>query len=77
MQPYLPHKRGIHLHSERVVFKRRDLTEDFREQQVQKSDDDGRKILEKQTDEPVVPTLRNVVRGVIYEKAVLQIQDIQ
>ena len=45
----LPHKCGVDLRGERVIFKRRDLTEDVGEEQVDKGDGDGRKILEEQT----------------------------
>lgn len=38
----LPHQGSIDLHGERVVFKRRDLTEDMRQEQIDKGDGDGR-----------------------------------
>lgn len=50
----LPQKSSIHLNGEGVIFKRRDLTEDVGQDQIDKGDSDGRKILEEQTDQPVV-----------------------
>lgn len=61
---HLPHKRGIHLHGEGVVFKRWDLREDVGEEQVDKADGDGRKILEEQTEQPMLCTLWNTVSSV-------------
>lgn len=59
----LPHKCGVDLCGEGVVLKGRDLTEDFREEQVDEGDGDGRKILEDQTDQPVGAMLRNTKSG--------------
>ena len=39
----------------------------MREEQVDKGDGDGREVLQDQTDQPVVLTLRNIFRGVRYE----------
>lgn len=61
----LPHQRGIDLHGEGVVFKRCDLTENVRQEQIDKGDGDGREVLKNQTVHPGVtlkgtdPRLRN------------------
>ena len=64
-----PHKGSIDLCGERVVFKRWDLAEHVGEEQVDEGDGDGRKVLEDQTDHPVVlwGTLRNTIKDVRYE----------
>lgn len=59
----LPHQRGIDLHGEGVVFKRCDLTENVRQEQIDKGDGDGREVLKNQTAHPVGVTLKGTDQG--------------
>lgn len=59
----LPQQRSIDLHGEGVVFKRGDLTEYVRQDQIDKGDGDGGEVLNKQTDHPVVLTLKDADPG--------------